>query len=93
MPVDSSGPMRLLHQRIAELPGVEAVGMADNVPLNVLSTSTITLNVDGVPAPEGEYGFDIDKASVDTGFFAAAGYRLLAGGTSPSPMRKARPRW
>lgn len=79
IPVDSSAPFRLLHQRIAELPGVEIVGLADNFPLNVLNTSSLTLRIEGVPAPPGQEGFDIDKAAVDTGFFAAAGFRLLSG--------------
>jgi predicted permease len=79
IPVDSSTPMRLLHQRVAELPGVEAVGLTDNIPLNVLNTNSITLSIDGVPSPEGQEGFVIDRASVDTGYFAASGTRLLAG--------------
>jgi hypothetical protein len=58
---------RLLHQRIAELPGVEAVGLIDNIPLNLLSNSSLTLSVDGVPPPPGQEGFDIEKAAVDTG--------------------------
>jgi len=79
MPVDSSTPMRVLHQRVAELSGVEAVGMTDNMPLNLLSTSSITLSIDGVPPPQGREGFDLDRSAVDTGYFAAAGFRLLAG--------------
>ena len=78
-PVDSSTPIRLLHDQIAALPGVEAIGIGDNIPMNLLSTSSVTLRIDGVEPPPGQEGFDIDKTSVDTGFFNAAGYRLLRG--------------
>jgi predicted permease len=38
-----------------------------------------TLVIDGVPAPPGRHGHDIDRAAVDTAYFAAAGLQLLAG--------------
>lgn len=79
MPTDSSPTIQLLTQRIAAMPGVEVVGMADNVPLNVLSTSSLRINVDGVEPPQGEDGFDIDRTSADTGYFRAAGYAFLGG--------------
>lgn len=79
IPVDSSVPVRVLRQRIAEMPGVERVGMTDNIPLNILSTSSTSLIIDGVPDPPGRLGHEVDRAAVDTGFFDAAGFRLLAG--------------
>jgi hypothetical protein len=69
----------LLQQRIASLPGVEVVGVSDNIPMNLLSTNSATLAIEGVPAPPGREGFDIDRVSVDTGYFAATGIRLLRG--------------
>ena len=93
LPIDSSTPMRLLQQRVAELPGVEAVGLTDNMPLNVLNTTTLTLNIDGVPSPEGQEGFAIDRVAVDTGYFAASGPDCWPGVTSRSPTRTARRKW
>jgi putative ABC transport system permease protein len=55
------------------------VGVSDNIALNVLSTSSVTVKIDGVEPPPGQEGFDIDKTAVDTGYFKAAGYRLLRG--------------
>ena len=79
MPTDSSTALRLVRDRIAAMPGVESVGLAENIPLNLLSTSSVTLSFDGVEPPAGQEGFDIDKTAVDTGFFAAAGFHLLRG--------------
>jgi hypothetical protein len=78
-PIDSSGAIRLLRERLSAMPGVEKVGFSDNIAMNVLSTSSLTVTVNGVEPPPGQEGFDIDKTSVDTGFFGAAGYRLLRG--------------
>jgi predicted permease len=58
---------------------VERVGVTDNIALNLLSSSSINLKIDGMEPPPGQEGFEVDRASVDTGYFAAAGYRLLAG--------------
>ena len=78
-PIDSSSAMRLLRERIAAIPGVQTVGLSDNIAMNVLSTSSLTVSIEGVQPPPGQEGFDIDKTSVDSGYFAAAGYRLLRG--------------
>jgi len=78
-PIDSSGAIRLLRERLSAMPGVEKVGFSDNIAMNLLSTSSLTVTVNGVEPPPGQEGFDIDKTSVDTGFFGAAGYRLLRG--------------
>ena len=76
---DSSNAIRLLRERVAALPGVTSVGIADNIPLNVLSTSSLTTVIDGLEPPPGRRGFDVDKVSIDTGFFGTAGFRLLSG--------------
>ena len=68
-----------LQRRVAELPEVETVGMADNLHLNALSTSTLRLHIEGVPPPEGQAGHDIDRVTIDTGFVAAAGFRIISG--------------
>jgi predicted permease len=51
----------------------------DNMHLNTLSSSSVEIQIDGTPAPAGREGFEIDKVAVDTGFFSAAGFRLLSG--------------
>ncbi len=78
-----SGPLllaqRQLAARIRELPGVVSVGMIDNLPLNLLNESDMELNAPGVLPPPGSTGFTADVAVVDTGYFGAAGIRLLRG--------------
>ncbi len=70
---------RELAGRIRRLPGVTAVGMIDNLPLNLLNQQDTELGLPGVVAPEGQGGVTADYAVVDTGYFAAAGVRLLEG--------------
>src|SRR5690606_7721625 len=74
---------RLMVQRIEEealrLPGVRAVGVTSNVHLNMLSTQTITLNVEGVEPPPGQDYFQVDNARVDAGYFDAAGIPIVRG--------------
>lgn len=70
---------RTLLERYRQLPGVEAVGLIGNLHLNTLSTSTMSLNVDGVePPPEREH-HSVDQTAIDPGFFDAAGMRILRG--------------
>lgn len=70
---------RQFAERIRALPGVTAVGLIDNMPLNLLNTQDWEINSPGVNPPAGSQGFDIDVAVVDTGFFSAAGIKLLKG--------------
>lgn len=70
---------RELADRIGQLPGVTAVGIIDNLPLNLLNQQDIEVNAPGVLPPAGLTGFDADYAAVDTGYFAAAGVHLLRG--------------
>jgi predicted permease len=70
---------RRLEDRIAALPGVEAVGRAGNLHLNQLSTQTARLNVDGIDPPAGRDFHRVDWASIDEGFLEAAGIPLVEG--------------
>ncbi len=71
--------IRTLLERFQQLPGVEAVGLIDNLHLNTLSTQTHSINLDGVEPPPGRESHSVDRASVDPGFFNAAGIRILRG--------------
>ncbi|MGH7555934.1 MAG: FtsX-like permease family protein, partial [Longimicrobiales bacterium] len=71
--------VRDVLDRVARLPGVTAVGLTGNLHLNPLSTNMAGVNVDGHTPPEGQEYFAIDTAPVDTGFFQAAGIRIVRG--------------
>ena len=71
--------MDRLRDRVLELPGVEAVGFMDNLHLNVLNTSTIGINVDGVEPPPDQEWHLADRGRVDPGLFEAAGIQLVRG--------------
>jgi ABC-type antimicrobial peptide transport system permease subunit len=47
--------------------------------LSVTSLQDAEISVPGVEPPKGQSGFDIDYAAVDSGFFSAAGVRLVRG--------------
>jgi len=68
-----------LRARIAGLPGVEAVGLIDNLLLNTLSTQTLDVLVDGVAPPAGTDFHSLDYGRIDEGFLEAAEIPLLAG--------------
>jgi len=70
---------RALSARLRELPGVVSVGIIDNLPLNLLNESDVEVNAPGVLPPAGSTGFTADVAVVDTGYFGAAGIRVLRG--------------
>ncbi len=70
---------RRLVERFEQLPGAQAVGLTNTLHLNVMSTMTIDINVDGVEPPPGREAHTADTAAVDEGFFAAAGMRILEG--------------
>jgi predicted permease len=65
--------------RMAELPGVTAVGLISNIHLNTTSTQTLDLNVDGVEPPPGTPSWGVDQAIVTPEFFKAAGISILRG--------------
>ncbi len=70
---------RRLALRLERLPGVKAVGLTDNLHLNVLNTMTMSVNADGVEPPPGRDAHSADTAAVDGAFFAAAGIEILEG--------------
>ena len=70
---------RTLVERVGAIPGVEAVGLTDNLHLNTLSTQNTEVNTDGVEPPPGRPGHPVDRTGVDAGFFAAAGVPILEG--------------
>ena len=70
---------RRLLDRFRELPGIDAIGIIDNLHLNPLSTQSIDFNVDGHEPPEDHGAFIADRAEVDAGFFDAAGIRIVRG--------------
>jgi putative ABC transport system permease protein len=69
---------RLMLDRFRQLPGFEAVGFIDYLPLsgNVYPTD---FNVDGHEPPTDHGAFLAEQAEVDAGFFDAAGIRIVRG--------------
>ena len=70
---------RRLLDRFRQLPGVEAIGIIDNLHLSTASFRSIDFNVDGPDPPEDRGAFIADRAQVDAGFFEAAGIRIVRG--------------
>lgn len=92
---DSTRRLSLVNEiehRSLELPGVRSVGVIDNILLNPLSQQSERINVTGFTPPRGELGFDIDYASVDSGFFNAAGVAVVSGRSFTSADDPAAPR-
>lgn len=71
--------VRRLLDQFERVPGVEAVGMIDNLHLNTTNTQSIGFNVDGhEPPPEREVHI-ADRATANAGFFEAVGIQILRG--------------
>ncbi|MBZ5496079.1 MAG: ABC transporter permease [Acidobacteriia bacterium] len=70
--------IRSLRDRLRSLPGVEAVGFADNLPLS-LSSSQTGARPEGYTPPPSANDPLIDYATVDYGYFAAMGIPVLRG--------------
>jgi predicted permease len=70
---------RRMVERFREVPGVEAMGLTDNLPLNPLSTQSISFTIDGHVPPKGRPDFLADRADVDAGYFEAIGIPILRG--------------
>jgi putative ABC transport system permease protein len=70
-----------LLDRFRQVPGVEAIGLTDNLPLNPLSTQSIGFLVDGHDPPPGRPSFAADRVDVDGGYFDAIGIPILRGRT------------
>jgi predicted permease len=62
------------------LPGVEAAGLVWPLPLEFAASWT-DFTVDGRVPPAGQEAFRADRATVDSGFFDAAGIAIVAGRT------------
>jgi predicted permease len=71
---------RRLLERFRTLPEVEAVGLVWPLPLE-FSSSFTDFTIDGRVPPPGREAFRADRASVDGGFFDAAGMTIVAGRT------------
>ena len=68
-----------LTERIGSLPGVDAVGHTDNLPLNQLNTQYLRVRGAGVEPPAGEEFHLIDYSRIDDGYLGAAGVELVSG--------------
>lgn len=65
--------------RVAALPGVSTVGIASNIHLNTLSSSSRYVSVDGIDPPAGRDRWQIAYAAVSEGYLDAMGIELLEG--------------
>ena len=70
---------RRMLDRFREVPGIVALGTTDNLPLNTLSTQSLSFLVDGHEPPQDQRAFTADRADVDEGYFDAIGIALVAG--------------
>jgi predicted permease len=70
---------RTLLERFRHIPGVAAVGLTSNIHLNTITRQWASVNVDGVEPPPDREAYDIDRATVDAGFFDATGIRIVRG--------------
>ena len=75
---ESKRYIQRLVERFESLPGIEQVGLIDNMPLDLMSNGIYFL-VDGHTAPSNRPGFRAERAAVDPSFFGAAGIPLVAG--------------
>jgi len=61
------------------IPGVEAVGLTTNLPLNTLNRTNSEVQFDGVDPPVGRDGFVLDHAAITPGLLDALGIPLVRG--------------
>src|SRR6185503_13412108 len=86
MPATRSAPdaavqrTRRLLERFRTLPGARAVGLVWPLPLE-LSSSDVGFTIDGRRPPAGRETFNASRATVDGGYFDAAGMTVVAGRT------------
>ncbi len=71
--------IRGLRERFLQLPGVDSVGITDNLHLTLTNTQFMSINVDGIEPPAGSNGHLADQATVDPQFFETTGIRILRG--------------
>ncbi len=60
------------------MPGADAVGVTDNMPLDLMS-SRVDFNIDGHEPPQNRDAYRAERAIVDRSFFDAAGIPILRG--------------
>lgn len=68
-----------LRRRLAEVPEVEGVGLASTLQLDMTNSDWVEVEVPGIEPPADRRGFVVYTSSVTSGFFEAAGIRLLRG--------------
>ena len=68
-----------LLDRFRALPGVDAVGRIDGLPLDPVHINVIRFTVDGHAPPQDFEWFQADVRRVDGGFFEAAGIPIVRG--------------
>ena len=71
--------LRSYLERLEQAPGIAAAGVISNIHMNMTSTQTLDVNVDGIEPPPGQPSWGIDQAIVGHGFFEAAGVPILRG--------------
>ncbi len=80
-----------VERKLRGMPGVTNVGVIREVLLNSLGNNSRGVNVDGFEPPKGSTGFEIDETAADSGFFDAAGVKLVEGrifNSSDTPARE-----
>ncbi len=70
--------IQMLRERLRFLPGVQSIGFADSLPLN-LSSTQMAVQPEGYTPPAGSNSPTIDVATVDYGYFSAMGIPVLRG--------------
>jgi len=85
------GFYRQLVERVAALPGVEAVSLASMIPLNG-NTRMEGINVVGFEPPEGSSTFQIDVNTVDAGYFETVQIPIMRGRGFDDTDREGAPR-
>ncbi len=71
--------IRAVASRFRQLGGVVAVGVIDNIHLNLMNTQTTAVRNPDDNGAADRGSLEADRASVDTGFFAAAGIEIVQG--------------
>ncbi len=70
---------RTLRERVAALPGVQSVGVIDNIHLDPLNTQTVRVQVDGIDPPPGQDFHGVDYAVIDEHLLEALDIPLVEG--------------
>ena len=68
-----------LVRRFGEIPGVAAIGRTSWLHLDPLGTQGTEITVDGMEPPPGRTSFQVDRATIDSGYVGAIGLKLVAG--------------